>query len=126
MENVKDQNPFASPKSPANQQEKQTGRSNECLWMGIISAVGFAAGYAFPRCFEELSAGAAIASMVGMLTFVIAGTAAVAGVTVGGIEVIAQLSSKSVFGQKETVFIGVALSLAGPVVLMAMYISRFF
>ena len=113
MENVETQNPFATPKSPANQQEaNQISRSNECLWMGIISAGGTIVAYGLPYCFEEFTTGSVVVTMFAMLLHVIAAIAGGAGIAVGGIEAIAQLCSKTIFGQKETVFIGVALSLS--------------
>ena len=120
MPNVEVQNPFATPKSPANQQEKnQVGHSNECLWLGIISIGGAAITYILPICYDEFSMGAFIAVMFEMLLYPIAGFAGVTGIAVGGIEAIAQLRSKSIFGQKETVFIGVALSFAGLAILLS-------
>ena len=120
MPNAETQNPFATPKSSANQQEKnQVGQSNECLWLGIISAGGAAITYILPLCYDEFSMGAFIAVMFEMLLYPIAGFAGVTGIAVGGIEAIAQLRPKSIFGQKETVFIGVALSFAGLAILLS-------
>ena len=120
MPNAEIQNPFATPKSPANQKEKNhVGQSNECLWLGIISAGGAAITYILPTCYDEFSMGAFIAGTFIMLLYPIAGVAGVAGIAVGGIEAIAQLSSKSIFGQKKTVFIGVALSFAGLAILLS-------
>ena len=119
MENSENQNPYAALISPANQPEERVGRSNECLWLGVISAVGFVAAYLLFYWCESLSIGPSLAaaSVTAMLLCFIAGAAGVAGFFVGVIEAIAQLTSSTVFGQKETVFIGLGLSLTGPAIL---------
>lgn len=123
MENVETQNPFATPKSLVNpQEENKVNRSNEFLWIGIVSVCSGAVAYALPYCFEEYSMASTIAQFFAMLLSAIGGIAGVIGISVGGIEAFAQLCSKTVFGQKETVFIGVALSFVG--LLAIMFISR--
>ena len=119
MENAENQNPYAALTSPANQPEERVGRSNECLWLGIISAVGFGTAYLLFYWCESLSVGPSLAaaSVIAMLLYFIAGAAGVAGFVIGGIEAIAQLASSTVFGQKETVFVGFGLSLTGPAIL---------
>ena len=122
MENVENQNPYAALSSaPANQpDDKPVGRSNECLWLGILSATGFAVAYLLFFYADNFSMGiAATASIFGMLLCFIAGGAGIAGFAIGGIEAIAQFSSNSIFGQKKTVFAGIALSLTGPAILIA-------
>ena len=119
MENAKNQNPYATLISPANQSEERVGRSNECLWLGVISAVGFAAAYLLFYWSDSLLIGPSLAAaiVIAMLLCFIAGAAGVAGFFVGVVEAIAQLASSTVFGQKETVFIGIGLSLTGPAIL---------
>lgn len=120
MQNTDDQNPYAALKSQGTQPKNdRVGRSNECLWLGIISAGGFIVAFLLFYCFGSSNTGTSIAaSMFGMLLCVIAGGAGIAGLAVGSIEAIAQLTSSSVFGQKETVFLGIALSLTGPGILV--------
>ena len=118
MENAENQNPYATLISPANQLEKRDGRSNECLWLGVISAVGFVTAYILFYWSDSLSIGPAMAASVfAMVLCFTAGAAGVAGFLIGGIEAIAQLASSTVFRQKETVFIGIGLSLTGPAIL---------
>lgn len=81
--------------------------------MGIISVGSGAVAYVLPYCFEEYSMASMVATFLAVLMSIVGGITGVVGSTVGGIEAIAQLYSKTVFGQKETVFIGVALSFAG-------------
>jgi len=113
MENVETQNPFATPKSLANLQEDRVGRSNECLWIGIVTITATVLAYGLPYCFDAYSMGSVYATTFGMLLYLMAGLAGLAGICIGGIEAVAQLSSETVFRQKETVFIGIALSVIG-------------
>jgi len=126
MENVENQNPYAVlNSSPVSQTKgRGIGRSNECLWLGVISSVGFVTAYLLFYWVDSLSlATAMIANVFAMLLCCTAGAAGVAAFAIGCIEAIAQLASKSVFGQKETVFAGIALSLTGPIILVVQCIK---
>jgi len=126
MENADNQNPYAAPSSPANQQESRVSRSNECLWIGIVSVAGNALAYGLPYCFDNHTMGCVVAFMIGCLLYPSAVIAGLAGVAIGGREALAQLFSESIYGQTETVFLGFALSIMGVVIPIALCVSFFF
>jgi len=127
MPNAEIQNPFATPKSPANQQEKnQVGQSNECLWIGIVSVTGNALAYGLPIYFGDYTMGCLVAVILASLLYPMAVIAGLAGISIGGRETIAHLSSESIYGQKETVFVGFALSIMGVAIPIALCASLIF